>query len=210
MRPISKEPPPPALAAYRVGKDCSWDALTPEDKQTFRCALVREQRGLCAYCMSRIAADAESTKIEHILPRRHKPGLFDWNNLVACCDGREGYTPPDQTCDTKKGDTALVALNVLAPQRIGYVFASGRILSKRADVDDDLNHVLNLNAEQLRRNRQRALDAAVNHLKRAVGEHGIWRRGRLLKALDDLRAQNPLQPYVGVIECYLERKIARK
>lgn len=207
MRPITKGTPPRALAAYRARPGACWDELTTEDKQTFRLALVQEQRGLCAYCMGRVRADAASTKIEHIAPRRHEAGLFDWNNLVACCDGREGYPPGRQTCDTKKADTELAALNVLSPQWIGYAFASGRIRSDRADIDDDLNHVLNLNAEQLRRNRQRALDAAVERLKREVGEHGAWSRERLLKALDDLRAQNPLQAYVGVIEHYLERKI---
>ena len=207
MRPITKGKPPRALAAYRARKSVAWDELTTEDKQVLRLALVEEQRGLCAYCMGRIRADAESTKIEHILPRRHEAGLFDWHNLVACCDGREGSPPGHQTCDTKKADTELAALNVLSPQRIGYAVASGRIQSERADVDDDLNQVLNLNTEQLRRNRQRAVDAAVEILKRELREHGTWRAERLQKVLDDLRAQNPLHAYVGVIEHYLERKI---
>jgi hypothetical protein len=57
----------------------------------------------------------EATKIEHIQPRRHREGLLDWNNLVACCDGRQGQRPPLQTCDTKKADTDFACLNVLAP-----------------------------------------------------------------------------------------------
>lgn len=207
MRPIEKGAPPRVLAAYQARKEAVWEELTQEDKQAIRQALVQEQRGLCAYCMMRIAGEAESTKIEHIRPRRYREGLFDWSNLVACCDGREGRPSAHQTCDTKKGDAELGALNVLAPQKIRYAFGSARVGSELGEVDRDLNDALNLNDAQLVVNRKQALDVAMKLLKRKMPAHGSWPVGSVRRALEQLRSRQPLDPYFGIVEHWLDRHI---
>lgn len=204
MRAIRKGPSPRALAAYQARKEAVWEELTEDDKQEVREALVREQRGLCAYCMARINAEPESTKIEHIRPRRHRDGLFDWNNLVACCDGHQGHPPSEQTCDIRKADTDLACLNVLAPQSIRYGFGSGRIQSDLALVNDDLNTVPNLNSTQLVANRKDALSGAQQALSRRLPKHGTWSREIRARVLERLRFENPLGAYFGIIESWLE------
>lgn len=117
---------------------------------------------------------------------------------------------PTEHAGDQQGDPAACACGLPTAQgsALGGAHCPGQTSAPIGkDVDDDLNQVLNLNTEQLRRNRQRAFDAAVAILKRELGEHGTWRPERLVKALEDLRAQQPLQPYVGVLEHYLERKI---
>ena len=51
--------------------------------------LVKEQKGLCAYCCSRITS--ENSHNEHIEPRHLKNGMpskksLDYNNIVASCN----------------------------------------------------------------------------------------------------------------------------
>ena len=60
--------------------------------------LVKEQRGLCAYCCSKISV--ESSHNEHIEPR-HNQGLLsrrslDYTNIIASCNAPE-------TCGNHKG-----------------------------------------------------------------------------------------------------------
>lgn len=62
--------------------------------------LIREQRGLCAYCCGRI--HMENSHNEHIEPRN--PGTYtskkslDYFNIVASCQGYKG----DKTCGPHK------------------------------------------------------------------------------------------------------------
>ena len=61
--------------------------------------LVKEQRGLCAYCCRRITFD--SAHNEHIEPRHMRDGSFskrslDYDNIVASCNG--------STCAHHKGN----------------------------------------------------------------------------------------------------------
>ena len=51
--------------------------------------LVREQKGLCAYCMRRIYRDSHC-KIEYLVPlSRDREKALDYHNLRGVCDGGE-------------------------------------------------------------------------------------------------------------------------
>lgn len=57
------------------------------DKSVIRSALVKEQKGLCAFCMRRIH-ESPSTSIEHLKPIANDGNAaLDYRNMVACCDG---------------------------------------------------------------------------------------------------------------------------
>jgi hypothetical protein len=73
MRTILKGVEPASLTEYRSAPGTGYDGY--RDKDTLRAHLVKEQRGLCCYCLSRIRAERDSTKVEHLalpgqLPRR--------------------------------------------------------------------------------------------------------------------------------------------
>lgn len=208
MRRIDNREAPSVLREYQAHRARDWSALSTEDKATIRRALAAEQRGLCAYCMGRVKLERDGTpsgdtKIEHVVPRSTGERVFDWNNIVLCCDGNEGSPRSEQTCDTHKGDTALEALDVLDPQDIRYGFAEGTVRSSRADVDRDLHEVLNLNAPRLQANRRWTIGAVARHIQRQK-----WPRDDVKKAQKALRHQHAhttLPPYFGMVEQYLER-----
>ena len=88
---IQKGKTPDFLAAY-VEKNPTATYDTESFKpyyQTWRDILVKEQKGLCAYCCSKITVD--TCHNEHIEPRHRKDGTYskrslDHNNIVASCN----------------------------------------------------------------------------------------------------------------------------
>lgn len=87
----------------------------PLNKDRLREALVKEQHGLCIYCMSRIENVADSEKgavIEHWYPlSKSKEKALQYENLFASCYG--GQKSPVQgsrricCCDARKHDSVI-------------------------------------------------------------------------------------------------------
>lgn len=99
MRTIRKLREPLSLTQHRAGMAADFDNF--QDKNELRDSLVREQRGLCCYCQSRIRADRTSMKIEHWrCQSRYPDEQLDYSNILAACTGDRG---PDH-CDTRKAD----------------------------------------------------------------------------------------------------------
>lgn len=110
-------------------------------------ALRKEQKGLCAYCCSRI--DGSKSHNEHVEPQH--PGTFssfrtlDYANMVASCNC-------PKTCGIKKGN-AYVKEQFVSPldenceNQFTYYF-DGMMEGNRYTID-----LLNLNAYRLRRAR---------------------------------------------------------
>ena len=70
-----------------IDKKIARDLFDQLNKSVIREALIKEQKGLCAYCMRRIR-DNSSLSIEHIVPVSAVPSkALDYWNMVACCDG---------------------------------------------------------------------------------------------------------------------------
>jgi hypothetical protein len=63
MRTILKGTEPASLTRHRATPGSDYENY--RDKDILRVHLVREQRGLCSYCLSRIRAGAGQMKIEH-------------------------------------------------------------------------------------------------------------------------------------------------
>ena len=61
-------------------------------KNEVKAVLLREQHGICAYCMRRIRMDNHS-RVEHLVPlSSSKDKAIDYNNMLAVCDGGEKIT----------------------------------------------------------------------------------------------------------------------
>ena len=88
-------PEEPNKEQARILREEFFDKL---NKDQLRDALIKEQHGLCVYCMSRIENTAESTVIEHWYPlSKSKEKALQYENLFASCYGgqkrdREGST----------------------------------------------------------------------------------------------------------------------
>ena len=106
MRAITKGVEPASLAAHRRMSYSYYDNYNEMDE--LRDALVREQRGLCCYCMGQISSEWGSMKVEHWQCQRHYScKQLDYSNLLGACLGGEGYSRRFQHCDTHKGDKDL-------------------------------------------------------------------------------------------------------
>jgi uncharacterized protein (TIGR02646 family) len=77
-----------------------------ENKDALRHPLLEDQGHLYCYCMRCISIGR--MKIEHYRSqKRHRDLQLDWKNMLAACTGGEGSPPPQQTCDTRKGEEDL-------------------------------------------------------------------------------------------------------
>lgn len=161
MRTIHKGAEPPSLTQHRLAAHASYDNYP--DKDTLRQHLVREQRGLCCYCLSRIRPTADALKVEHWRSQETFPNeQLNYRNLLGACLGGEGQPSDQQHCDTKKG-SRLLSRNPADPDHqvetlIRYC-ADGRVLSADTEWNGELEEVLNLNAPFLKNNRKATLDA---------------------------------------------------
>ena len=110
--------------------------------------LIKEQKGLCAYCCGRITL--EKSHNEHIEPRH--PGTFtskrslDYTNIVASCNNPE-------TCGNKKENNYdekqfISPVDENCEEKFTY-YADGKIIG-----DDYTIGVLNLNAYELKNARK--------------------------------------------------------
>lgn len=235
MRAITKLLEPHSLAQYRAGVDVTYEKAYEEfqDKATVRSQLVKEQRGLCAFCGCRIIADPLKMKIAHWRPRKLKivtadgqetyPNLPDqlayWN-MLGCCNGNEGQPPEKQHCDTHQGNLPL-SRNPADPAHRIEDFTSfltdGSIISSDARLNAELGckrpdgsfdeGVLNLNLAFIRNNRIGVLDAFKDYLRKC----GHLTKSQIEKLLFEWRGEEEgeLKPYAPVVVFWLRKRLAR-
>lgn len=167
MRAISKGQEPRSLVEHRAKTHSNY--VNYADKDGLRGALVRDQRGLCCYCMNRIEATSATMKIEHWrCQSRHAELELAYSNLLAACLGGHGQPEDKQHCDTRKGEQDL-KFNPAEPahrieQRICFEL-DGTIASSDAEFDTQLNDVLNLNLQLLKNRRKGVLTAILEWWK---------------------------------------------
>ena len=212
MRTIVKGREPASLTQHRLTPYCDYDNYADDDKNELREALVREQRGLCCYCMGRIRSDSKSMKIEHWRSQRRYPcKQLDYSNLLGACLGQKERF---QHCDTYKGKKDL-RWNPADPThrietRLRYE-ADGSIRSDDPTFDTQLCQVLNLNLAQLKNNRKGVLDAVLEwwrHEKAKVQDRVP--RSRLERERSrQIPQTGELNPYCQVAVWWLDQRLKR-
>lgn len=236
MRAITKLPEPRSLTEYRAGVDVSYEHAYDEfpDKAAIRAQLVREQRGLCAFCGCRIFNDPLKMKIAHWNPRKLKeigadgtvtyPNLQDqlsyWN-MLGCCNGNEGQPPEKHHCDTHQGNEPITKNPANAAHRIEDIVSfppDGSIVSPDAQFNKELGSrkpdgsfdrgVLNLNLKFIRNNRIGELDAFQMGLKK----RGHLGKEQIQKLLSEWRGEveGELKPYAPVMAYWLRKRLAQE
>ena len=213
MRAIEKRQEPASLTAHRSAPGASY--VTYADRDGLRRALVTEQRGLCCYCMGRIAPDPRSAKIEHWHSRTRYPAEeLAYRNLLGACRGGEGQPRHLQHCDTRKGNRDL-KWNPADPirrieKRVRYG-TDGAIRSDDVEFDDQLTDVLNLNLSWLKNSRKGVLDGVLGWWKqKKVQIQGPVPRATLRRKRDkQIAVHGDLSPYCQVAVWWIDQRLAR-
>lgn len=208
MRTIRKRPEPATLAEHRCTPFADYDNYA--DKESLRQALVKEQRGLCCYCLSRIRPHADHMKIEHWHCRERYPReQLDYANLLGACLGNTGR---EQHCDTRKASHDLSRNPARPEHRVEEsvrFMGDGRIGSNDPRFERELDEVLNLNAAFLRNNRKAVLDA----FKEALNGRGPLARSALETELRKWNGElhdHDLEPFCQVVVYWLRKRLSRR
>lgn len=211
MRAIVKGIEPASLTTHRLGAHCDYGNYA--DKDGLREALVRDQRGLCCYCMGRIEATRASMKIEHWQRQNATQRDLEYWNLLGSCLGGEGQPEVRQHCDTRKGEQHL-KFNPANPDHLveGRVHfeLNGTIRSSDDDFDTQLNDVLNLNMQLLKNRRKGVVDGFVDWLNEYRRVHHRRPDNATLRRERSKwdAAGGLLKPYAGVALWWLDRRLA--
>lgn len=213
MRTITKEREPRLLETYRQSDGATFGNLPSNVKEQIQVQLVREQRGLCCYCQSRIRATWDGMKIEHWKsqsPDKYPERQLDYSNMLGACAGgqKHGQKSPreNQHCDTLKGDSDL-CFSVCDPahpiERKIRFLGNGEITSDDEAVRTAINEVLNLNLSRLKENRKSALTGFLQGLGNAKLDHA-----RELPKWDGSLGTE-LPPFSQIVAHYLLKKLKR-
>jgi len=214
VRAITKGQEPRSLVEHRANTPSYYSNY--EDKDDLRAALVRDQRGLCCYCMTRVEATATAMKIEHWRCQSRNADLaLAYSNLLAACLGGHGQPEDKQHCDTHKGEMDL-KFNPGEPahrieQRIHFDI-DGTIASRDEEFDAQLNDVLNLNLPLLKNRRANVLTGMLQwwksekaRLRGPVPDERLAReRARRVGA-----GTEHLTPFDPVAVWWLDQRLAR-
>ncbi len=210
MRNIQKQAEPASLTEHRCNQHTDYDNYP--DKDGLRESLVREQHGICCYCLQRIRPSEAEMKIEHWhaqSPNKYPNEQLNYDNLLGACRGGHGEKKGNQHCDTRKGDEDLTFNPSNPAHDVEALFkfpGSGRIepVSGDDDLERQLNEVLNLNHSALVRNRKAVLDSFTDTLRR-----GKAKDSHLRKHLKEWTGSDggTLDPFCQVVVYYLRKKL---
>jgi uncharacterized protein (TIGR02646 family) len=212
MRRILKGAEPTSLIEHRSATGSAPDFDSYRDKDTLRTHLVREQRGLCCYCLSRIRAERNAMKIEHWHSQaNYGAEQLDYSNLLGACLGNEGGPGKDQHCDTRKGDRDLSRSPANPLHRVEDLIkfeGGGRVASSDPAFEAELNDVLNLNVAILIAQRRATLDA----FQGALAKRGQLPRAKLEKWLRQWNGESEtgdLREFCQVVVYWLRKRLSR-
>jgi len=167
MRLIKKDTPPNSLEIFKHDITASYSTLPREIKDNIKSSLLREQKGICAYCEVKLK-DSSRVSIEHHCEQSICNGknaypdrTLDYTNMLAVCKGIDPRTQKlhcDKQKATKNSTNGLpMTLSPLIDAHIKTLsFSStGLIKSSNATFNLELNNILNLNLPYLKDMRSR-------------------------------------------------------
>lgn len=184
MEKINKLPEPQSLLKHRTKPGSTYENLP---KHQVRISLISEQGYICCYCMQRIKlaeqGHTQKTKIEHFACQADPDNAhleLNYHNLLLSCMGGEGFSKHLQTCDTYKGDKVFsyhpCDNNRNVEDLIKYR-PNGEIYSDDPQLDQELSDVLNLNNQDLVKNRR----IQFEFIQKMIRDEGKKRKGKAIK-----------------------------
>lgn len=210
---IKKGKEPNSLTKYKKEVGAYYDGCNKDD---IRVSLLKEQGGICAYCMRRISNHEGKMSIEHYTSQSEtdESEKLNYKNMLGVCFGgrKKGRRLEFLTCDAHRGNTPLT-VNPLDNTTIDLIAykSDGTIYSNDTQIDYDLNITLNLNCDIdfLRLNRRKALEAVKSKLNK-IQKTGDWTEPRLLeikKAYERFNGDGCYAEYAGVIIYYINKRL---
>lgn len=192
-------------------------------KNEVKSVLIREQKGLCAYCMRRIRMDAHS-RVEHLVPLSiDKEGAIDYNNMLGVCDGGEkimGRQGHILCCDAHKRETEInisplnkVQMDKIAYRPDGFIYTN----PQNAEMEKDINETLLLNgirkadgsvrdtSTEILKGRRDAYDRASLMMEK-LNRSGKCTSAAVKRIMDNLKDREECEEYVGVKLYYFRKK----
>ena len=216
---IKKQREPKELAQYRKMNGSSYAGLFGKDKLAVYEALIKEQYGLCAYCMCRIFYKDEmhrNIQIEHFTPQSDSDlgtaKSLDYKNMLGVCDGGTAHNKRNEisgkdnlSCDVYKGDKIL-SLNPSKKDDFEkmkiYYSSNGRIHSRNPQFDEELNFVLNLNTPRLIAERKNVKQKVIQF----ISQHKKLSEAKKAEIIRSFKTPNSglLMPYYDVAVQFME------
>jgi len=209
MKKIVKGKEPISLTKHRKSKHSDYNNYA--DKKGLRESLVKEQRGICCYCMGRIEATEAKMKIEHFLCQSlHPDKELEYNNLFGACLGNM-KADAEMHCDTFKGNKEFHFQMCTSGSIHGEIEykSDGQIFSYNQNLNSELNEVLNLNFHELKKIRKSTLTGFVDFYLN--GLKGKLNKEKLMRYRDKWAGNShadQLQPYCMIVVYYLDKKLA--
>ena len=214
---IEKSQEPAELTQAKLDGLSRYEDLSGEPKKAVQQALLREQGAVCAYCMKRVSIG--NLQIEHYIAQNPEDSDYDaaltidYNNMLGVCTANKFGTGARErlTCDQHRGNAKLTVdpRNEASVAKIKYK-TDGTIYSDDADIQRDLDVILNLNcsAAHLKENRRSAMDALKRDmLKNFPGKQVT--KAYLEKRLAFFRDAPVKTEFAGVLIWYLNRQLMR-
>jgi uncharacterized protein (TIGR02646 family) len=189
-----------------------------------RKSLLEDQGYICAYCMKRIphshteyGVKSDKMKVEHYIPQTNATSIaqqldITYTNMFACCMGNHGQKKAFETCDTRKGESSLTItpLNAAHIRTLKYG-ADGSIYSTNAVFETEINQILNLNEDNLKRQRESIHKLIVKIVKKEFDKPNLTRQQKNTY-LDELinwwntKSDEKYQPFCMVAINFLESR----
>jgi uncharacterized protein (TIGR02646 family) len=213
MRTIRKGNEPPVWVEHRSKPGAAYaDANAPTDE--LRRALVKEQAGVCCYCLGRITPEFKGMKIEHWASQdRHPHRQLEYSNLLGACMGGEGSPRSSQHCDTAKGNDDL-SINPADPRHAcselftylsnGKLEAAGGDARVQGDID-----ILRLNQPRLMAGRRAILEEMTGKVVRTKRTISASKLLGMAAKLEEPDESGNLRPFCQAGVFWLTRQ-ARK
>ena len=212
MKKIIKGKEPNSLTEHKKKDHASYDNY--REKSDLRASLVRDQRGICCYCMSGITMGTESMKIEHWQCQKDYPERqLDYSNLLGSCKGNEGQAQEFQHCDTFKGQSSLsknpAEKLVNIEDTIQYL-GDGTIKSSDPIFNNEIDSILNLNTPYLINSRKAVLDG----FKQTLQKKGKLKNPTIKRWIkewngDDRSSTDTLKPFCQVVVYWLRKRLRK-
>ncbi len=142
--------------------------IMPNDytKSELRDALVKEQFFICCYCNDAIKGKPLDTKIEHFLPKEtHKQTIFDFQNLLAACNGGEREPERPLHCDSYKLSKDPSQFQLVSPfdadSATHFLFRENGEVAGKTQKGKDTISFLNLDCKRLNLRRKVVIEAYI-------------------------------------------------
>lgn len=219
MKQIVKTTEPNSLLQHRASQFSNFDNIPLVTKEELRQNLLSEQGHICCYCMKRIPEHSSPyMKVEHFKCQDNFGAMqLTYINLFGACTGNEGQPKIKQTCDTKKGNTALTInpISILPICETLFKYnAEGEIssINDSADINRQLNDILNLNMQTLKDGRSE-IYLEVQDRVRLESKRTKKDKASFVKFLEQERIKwlertdNKHRPYCSVAVYYLTKKL---